>query len=169
MMDVLIRSYRSSDLCDCRVLWAELTQHHRELYGDPSIGGESPGLLFDEHLAEVGPERVWVTEKDEEVAGFVGLVVDGNQGVIEPIVVSSTLRDQGIGRALMDRVVEEAKAIGVRYLSVKPVARNVKAISFFYNAGFRKLGQLEMFMDLEPSKSGKWKSGVELFGNTFDY
>jgi hypothetical protein len=31
--------------------------------GQRFIGGDDPGLCFDEHLARVGPERLWVAER----------------------------------------------------------------------------------------------------------
>ncbi len=34
-----IRLYEPADLADCRSLWAELTQRHRDIYADPTIGG----------------------------------------------------------------------------------------------------------------------------------
>jgi hypothetical protein len=50
MSDITIRPYGDSDLEPCRTLWAELTRRHREIYGDPSIGGDDPGAYFDDHL-----------------------------------------------------------------------------------------------------------------------
>jgi protease I len=38
------------------------------------------------------------------------LILDGDEAEIDPIVVASTHRGQGIGRALLNRAVEEAKA-----------------------------------------------------------
>ncbi len=43
-----------SDREACRALWRELTECHRTIYGDPSIGGDDPGLYFDEHLLAPG-------------------------------------------------------------------------------------------------------------------
>jgi GNAT superfamily N-acetyltransferase len=168
MSSVTVRPYHPSDLDRCRMLWTELTQHHRDIYNDPSIGGDNPGLYFDAHLARVGPERIWVAEGDQ-VIGLTGLIVDGQEAEVEPLVVAATHRGQGIGRALLDRMIEEARKLGVRYLSVRPVARNVGAISFFFDAGFRTLGHLEQFMDLGTPAPGTWKSGVDLFGHTFQY
>jgi hypothetical protein len=62
MAEVAIRPYRPTDLEACRALWVELVQRHREIYQDPSIGGDDPGLYFDRHLAQVGAERIWVAE-----------------------------------------------------------------------------------------------------------
>jgi ribosomal protein S18 acetylase RimI-like enzyme len=169
MADVTIRAYGPSDLEPCRALWVELTQRHREIYDEPNIGGDTPGLYFDEHLARVGPGRLWVAEHAGEVVGLVGLIVDGHEAEVEPIVVASSHRNQGIGQALLDRVVEEAKKLGVRYLSVKPVARNLEAISFYHHLGFQTLGEIEMFMDLGSPQPGMWKPGPVLFGHLFKY
>jgi hypothetical protein len=60
MGDITIRQYDLSDLEGCRALWVELTQRHREIYNDPTIGGDSPGLYFDKHLAQTGSKCLWV-------------------------------------------------------------------------------------------------------------
>jgi len=169
MDNIKIRQYKPSDLEQCRALWMELTQHHRNIYNDPSIGGDDPGLYFDKHLARVGPQRIWVGELAREVLGFVSLILEDQDAEVEPIVVASTHRGTGIGRALLNRTVEEAKELGVRYLSVKPVARNVEAISFFYDAGFRTLGHIELFMNLGTPAPATWKAGLELFECSFEY
>ena len=77
MGDVTVRQYDPSDLEPCRELWVELTQHHRHIYEDPSIGGGSPGSHFDKHLARVGPDQLWLAERYDRVVGLVGLIVEG--------------------------------------------------------------------------------------------
>jgi ribosomal protein S18 acetylase RimI-like enzyme len=166
---MLIRSYRSSDLDGCRALWAEMNQRHRDIYGDPTIGGENPGLEFDNHLARVGPDLIWVAETEDGVVGFVSLIHEGEEAEIEPIVVGSEVRSAGIGHRLVEHAVEQARELGVLCLSVKPVARNEEAIAFFYDAGFRTLGHIQLFMWLGDSFPGQWKTGPELFGKQFEY
>jgi GNAT superfamily N-acetyltransferase len=146
-----------------------MTERHRDIYEDPSIGGDAPGLEFDKHLSHVGPERVWVATYGEEIVGLVSLIQDGEQAEVEPIVVSSRHRSRGVGRELLKHAVEQAKRLGVLCLSVKPVARNEEAISFFYEAGFKILGHIQLFMWLGPSLPGQWRPGPELFGKPFDY
>jgi ribosomal protein S18 acetylase RimI-like enzyme len=164
-----IRNYVPSDLDQCRALWAELVQRHRDIYGDPSIGGENPGLEFDQHLSLVGPERVWIATEAEAIAGLVSLIHRGQEAEVEPIIVSSQHRGRGIGRKLLDHAVEQARALGVQYVSIKPVARNESAISFFHDGGFRTLGHIELFMWLGASRPGQWRPGPDLFGKSFDY
>jgi ribosomal protein S18 acetylase RimI-like enzyme len=166
---MVIRGYRSSDLDGCRALWAEMNQRHRDIYGDPTIGGENPGLEFDKHLARVGPDLIWVAESDNRVVGFVSLIHEGEEAEIEPIVVGAEARSAGIGHRLVEHAVEQARKLGVLCLSVKPVARNKEAIAFFHDAGFRALGHLQLFMWLGDSFPGQWKNGPELFGKRFEY
>ncbi len=164
MGELTVRSYESQDLQRCRALWIELVQYHRDLYGDPSIGGTTPGLQFDSHLSRVGPECVWVAERQGRAVGMVALIVSGEEAEIDPLIVSARDRGQGIGRALLKRATREATALGLCYLEVRPVARNRDAISFYYRAGFCLLGRVELFMELQPSASDKWVQGPELFG-----
>ena len=168
-MNIVIRSYTSADLEACRMLWAELTAHHRTIYDDPTIGGEQPGVYFDAHLSRVGPNRIWVAEINGTVCGFVGLIVEGEEAEIEPLVVSETHRGKGIGQQLLARARQEAESIWVRFLKVKPVARNVDAIGFFYQAGFRLLGSVELFMELSSATDHSWKEGITLHSYRFEY
>jgi GNAT superfamily N-acetyltransferase len=169
MTNVRIRSYETTDLGPCRKLWSELTQHHRDIYSDPSIGGDDPGHHFDAHLSRIGSENIWVAERDDQVVGLVGLIIEDQEAEIEPIVVAPTHRGRGIGRILLSHVIKEAQQLNIRYLSVRPVARNLDAISFFFEAGFRTLGHIELFMEVRSPASGDWKSGPDLFGHAFKY
>ena len=58
MVDVQVDvgEFRSTDLDACRGLYTQLVEHHREIYADPTIGGDDPGHAFDEYLPL--PERV---------------------------------------------------------------------------------------------------------------
>ena len=169
MNDITVRLYNPEDLEPCRALWTELTQHHRDIYNDPSIGGETPGLYFDAHLARVGPEHIWVAEQSGEIIGCTGLIVEGQEAELEPLVVTATRRGRGVGRALVNHAIQEARKLQVRYLSVRPVARNVDAISFFCDHGFGTVGHIELFMELGPSTPGAWKPGLKLFERAFEY
>jgi GNAT superfamily N-acetyltransferase len=151
------------------MLWAELTEHHRRIYEDPSIGGTDPGDGFDGYLA--APERVasWVADLDGRVAGLTGLLDRGASGEVEPVVVTSALRRQGVGQLLIERVAAEAAARGYEYLVIRPVTRNVSAIRRFHDAGFQTLGgHVDLTMDLASRRHG-WLEGARLHGLDFRY
>ena len=162
-----IRGYEHGDLQACRDLWVELTNHHRKIYGVDSIGGDDPGSQFDDHLVAVGPNRLWVAEVDERVIGLTGLIVDGTSGEVEPVVVTESERGRGFGKALLARVINEARDADIRLLSVRPVGRNSAALRFFHDAGFDVLGHIETFMDLRGERV--WVAGEEVAGRDFRF
>ena len=163
-----IRPYRPGDIEACRELWRELTQHHRDIYDDQKIGGADPGVHFDRYLAHPKFVGAWVAEEAGAVVGLTGLLGDGDEAEIEPVVVSTAHRARGIGRRLLERMLAEARARGANSVSIRPVARNVLAIRRFHEAGFRILGHLEMFQKLDPSDQD-WKPGLDLHGHEFRY
>jgi GNAT superfamily N-acetyltransferase len=166
---LVVRDYAEGDYPAGRALWAELTEYHRGIYRDPSIGGDDPGAGFDGYLAM--PERIgsWVAEFRGGVVGLTGLLDHGESAEVEPVVVTQAAQDQGIGRLLISRVVEEARARGYEYLAIRPVARNVAAVRRFHAAGFRALGgHIDLTMDL-AARRHEWLPGASLHGLDFDY
>jgi GNAT superfamily N-acetyltransferase len=162
-----ILKYKDNFLYQCRSLWEEMVFHHRGIYNDPSIGGETPGLEFDEHLSRIGSDNMWVAKSKNTMMGLMGLIINNQEAEVEPVIVASGFRGQGIGKALLQHAVKAAKELGVLCVSVKPVARNIGAISFFHGAGFTNLGHIQMFMWLGSSEPEAWKPGPTLFGKTF--
>jgi N-acetylglutamate synthase-like GNAT family acetyltransferase len=160
-----VRGYRDTDLDACRSLWVELTQTHRDLYTAPEIGGDDPGSYFDEHLELVGPENVWVAERDGHVVGFTALIPKESHAELEPIVVSGECRGEGIGRALAEVVISTARERGMRQVIVRPVGRNSDAIGFFHSRGFEAVGQIELILDLVDPE--RWQAGERFAGRDF--
>jgi GNAT superfamily N-acetyltransferase len=167
--EIVVRDYAESDYGACRSLWAELTEYHRSIYGDPSIGGDDPGAGFDDYIAESRRMGSWVAEFRGGVIGLTGLFDRGRSGEVEPVVVAEAARNRGVGRMLISRVVEEARTRGYDYLAIRPVARNVAAVRRFHAAGFRALGgHIDLTMDL-AARRHEWLPGASLHGLDFDY
>lgn len=165
-MTATIRKYQPQDLPSCRTLWTELTQHHRDIYQIPTIGGPNPGTHFDKHLAKVGPDNLWVATHHGKVIALTGLMGTGDQAEVEPAIVSQPHRRKGIGKTLMETVIAEAKNRGIKTLSVRPVARNAEALRFFTQQGFTNVGHIELFIDLT---NRQWKKGLKLFDLELKY
>ncbi len=164
---VAIRKFEPRDAEACHGLWAELTEWHRELYGDPAIGGHDPASGFDRHLDEFGATHLWVAEETGSIVGLAGLIVRGRKAEVEPVIVSQRLRRQGVGRALVEATVQAARAEGVEQLRVRPVARNQDATAFFHRLGFTALGHVELLLDFRRPES-YWRAGERLAGRDFD-
>ena len=168
-MRVIIRSYKKTDFEACKSLHSELTEHHREIYEDPTIGGENPSWWLEGLIKRPDLKGLWVAEINNNVVGFTGLFINGDLGEIEPVVVTKDLRHNGIGQKLVQRATMTAKEAHIRFLSVKPVARNVNAIGFFTILGFNKIGGIELFRDLLESSDKKWKTGIVIHNKRLKY
>lgn len=164
-----VRPYRPLDHRACRDLWAELTEEDRRLYGDPRIGGTDPGAGFEQYVARLELSGMWVADHAESgVVGFVGLILRGRRGEVEPIVVNQRYRHGGVGNILLERVAAEAKRRRLRQLSISPSTRNEEAIRAFHRAGYQALEHVTLTLDLVEGGPG-WQDGIDLHGVRFRY
>lgn len=157
---VTIRAYRPSDHNACRRLWAELTRHRKALYGE-QIGEEfDAGAGFEEYLTQLNLSGMWVADQAEGgVAGFIGLMLDGRVGEVEPVVVTESMRGRGIGPALLARVAEEARRRGLQRLTVSPSVRDMSALRALHTAGFGTVATVTLAYDV-PGSTSRGRSGV---------
>lgn len=150
---MIVRDYRAEDESACRALFEELVDVHRKLYPDAEIGA---------NFSHEG--RLLVAENEGEVVGFAGMVRHPHSVEIEPIVIAPGSRGQGVGRALVERVVEEARAEeGVTQVYAQPAGRNRDAFAFFNAVGLDLLAYARLQLDLEPRdrRPGETLGGVE--------
>ena len=150
---MIVRDFEPADEPACRTLFAELVEVHRALYPDGNVGGE-----FQLE------ERMLVAEDAGRVLGYVGLRRHPKSVELEPVVVEQAQRGRGVGRALVERAVEEARAAGVQRVYVSPVGRNRDAIAFFHSVGLDTIGYVHLQLDLEPRER---RSGERLAGRDF--
>jgi GNAT superfamily N-acetyltransferase len=167
---VTIRSYRPTDHRDCRHLWAELTQGRQSRYSDDALPeGADHGAAFEEYLTRLDLSGMWVAEDaGTGVVGLIGLILSGRGGEVEPVIVTASRRGEGIGRALLGRVAEEAGRRGLKRLTISPDSRNVDAIRCLHAAGYDALASVTLAIDLDASR-GSWRDGVDLHDLRFQY
>jgi len=164
-----VREYRPEDLDQCRQLWRSLTQRHRDIYDDPTLGGPDPGVEFDAHLEHPQLHGLWVAAEADNVLGFCGLLVQGEESELEPIVVDPNYRSRGVGALLARQAISESRRLRVKYVNVRPVARNLEAIRFFHREGFRLLGRFELSIALEAASPFGSNRSTEIHNLTFEY
>jgi GNAT superfamily N-acetyltransferase len=162
-----VRPYRPADHNACRRLWGEFVEQQRDLYNDPSLGGPDPGAGFEDYLTRLDLSGMWVAD-DQDVVGFVGLVLVGRGGAVDPIVVTGSRRGEGIGRALLSHVTEQARHRGLRELSISPALRNVEAIHCLHAAGYDVLTNITLSLCLNR-RPGGFREGLELHDRHFRY
>jgi N-acetylglutamate synthase-like GNAT family acetyltransferase len=168
-MNVKIREYQSDDYAFCVALSRQLAEHHADIYEVSTEVIKPQDTWLDELMGKAEFNGFWVAEIEGKVVGFCGLFASGEEGEIEPVVVANGARDKGIGTELVKYVTQAAVKKNVRYLSIKPVARNKRAIDLFIRLGFDMVGHLDLFQDLSPTKERTWKTGLVIHGNKVKY
>jgi len=171
-LDITIREYKNDDYNACRSLYGELTQYHADIYEDDSIAGDDSGRGFDEYLGRNDLCGVWVAISEQKIIGLAGLLdVVGEEGLaeIEPVVVSTSSRGEGVGTKLIEHVIGEAKKRKFQFLSIRPELRNEGAFDLYVRLGFNKVSTVELFRELSPVSDRKWKSVIEIRGHKLNY
>ncbi len=160
MSPLAVRSYRPSDHSAGRRLWAELTNQHNRMYGEPAVDG---GAGFEEYLTRLDLSGLWVADHaDDGVIGLVGLIMRGRAGEVEPIVVTVSHRHKGVGRKLLRHVAAEAKKRNMTALTISPASRNIDAIRSLHAAGYDVVSSIELTLDLDRSPHEYQQDGLEL-------
>lgn len=165
---VTIRSYRPLDHNACRRLWGELAQHRHSLYQlqDDPLEAEAG---FEEYLTQLNLSGMWVAEAEDGIAGFVGLMLDGRVGAVEPVVVTARHRGRGIGRALLAKVADEARRRGLTQLTISPAARDQAALRSLHTAGFGTVSSVTLSYALTASaRVPAQDASLDLYDLQFD-
>lgn len=108
------------------------------------LRGESLPLDgIEDHFA-----RFVVAEEAGEVLGAAGLEVHGDYGLLRSVVVARSAKGRGIGRAVTNRVLEDAKARGLRAVYLLTTI----AANYFELLGFVRVAREEVPVSLEGSR-----------------
>lgn len=88
--------------------------------------------------------RVYLIDVDGEPGGYCvvcfgySLEFGGRDAFIDEIFLEETYRGKGIGRVVLDRVAEEARATGIKALHLEVERNNAPAQKLYDRAGFEK-------------------------------
>jgi len=94
---------------------------------------------------EKGEETACVAEVDGRIVGNSGLHrgrgVQSHVGVFG-LAIHRDFRDQGLGTAMLETVLEEARDMGLRLVKLMAFATNARALHVYQKAGFREVGRI---------------------------
>lgn len=88
-----------------------------------------------------------VSQKDGVIQGYVCLFVLFEEAEIQNIAVDIPFRKQGIGRELLKKAHENAKALGAEICFLEVRASNFKAISLYQSEGYEIYGERSKYYE----------------------
>lgn len=117
---------------------------------------------LDWHAAHL-PEHRLVAELDGEVAAWAALIPYSRRQVYrgvadESVYVTERARGRGVGRVLLEAVIESARAGGLWTLQAGIFPENEPSLSLHRSLGFREVGVRERIGQLD----GAWRDVVLL-------
>ncbi len=83
-----------------------------------------------------------VGEQEDGPAGFCILSIGDGVGEVVAVAVDPLWQGRGIGRQLMQAIVEDARGMGLRLLILKTATRNLSAQGMFRRIGFEETGRV---------------------------
>jgi ribosomal protein S18 acetylase RimI-like enzyme len=83
-----------------------------------------------------------VSEQEDRPVGFCMLSIGDGVGEVVAVAVDPLWHGRGIGRQLMQAIVEDARGMGLRLLVLKTATRNLPAQGMFRRIGFEETGRV---------------------------
>jgi [ribosomal protein S18]-alanine N-acetyltransferase len=115
-----------------RVLAMELDLFGEEAWSRQMLAGE---------LGQQPASRYYlVAEVDGDIVGYAGLLAAGGQGDVLTIAVATARWGHGIGTALLDRLLAEARRRGCTEVFLEVRADNARAQRLYRWRGFTDIG-----------------------------
>ena len=94
---------------------------------------------FEYEMTQNPVARYLVARKDGKIIGFSSAHIYLDEVHIANVVVDEAQRGQGIGRALMDGLMQYAANLGVSYMTLEVRVSNAAAIALYQSLGFFKV------------------------------
>ena len=130
---------------------ADLVRLYRHLVGDDpthqaTSGNDSADLLG--HILDQPGRVLLIATLDDQVVGTADLVIVANLthlgrpwGAVENVVVDETVARQGVGRSLMEAVLEHCRAAGCFKVQLLSRKDRAGAHRFYEALGFEPLAE----------------------------
>ena len=106
----------------------------QELYPQPWSEKDFEELLEQEAF------WFWVAKQEEEIVGYLVCQVVANEAELHNIAVAKKIQRQGVGKFLLQKLIEALKQKEVQEIYLMVRASNVSARKLYEQFGFKKVG-----------------------------
>ena len=128
------------ELLTAEQLTKEIQQQAAELYRQLNATNKQRPL--SEVLEASNKVLVAICKIDESLVGMALLstykVISGYRGLVEDVIVDTSQRGKGIGRKLMEKLLDEGKNLGLNEILLFTGHHRKPAITLYGNLGFIK-------------------------------
>ncbi len=90
-----------------------------------------------------------VAVNNNEIVGFAGILVTLDDTEITNIVTKKTMRKKGIGKLLLDKLIEITKKLGKEKISLEVNEKNIAAIQLYKSFQFEQVGLRKKYYNRE--------------------
>jgi putative acetyltransferase len=124
---------------------AQLIRDVFDEHGAPHHGTVYSDLATDDLNALFSKSRsvLFVAEIDNRIYGCCGIYptdgLDNDTAELVKFYLNPAYRSKGIGRALMEKCIEEAKSLGYKRLYIESMPQFAKAVKMYEKQGFRRI------------------------------
>ena len=95
-------------------------------------------ILREELLCQ--DRKYIVVKESNEILGFAGIWISPTDVELMNIVIKKDKRNKGIGKKILDEIINLAKSTNLEYLTLEVNEKNVIACKLYKNAGFNVIG-----------------------------
>ena len=89
----------------------------------------------------------FVAKEEKEIVGFVGVLINVDFTEITNIVVKKDFRKLGIGKMLLEKIIEETKKINKEMICLEVNENNISAINLYKKYRFEEVGRRKKYYD----------------------
>ena len=143
MADILIEAAPSAT-DEVRVLVTELEQTLSAEYPPEQRHGLALDAIFQPHI------RFFLARLDGEAVGCGGVALFDDFAEVKRMYVRDAARGQGVARALLGRLEEEARTAGLYVLRLETGERQHAAMRLYERAGFSRCGAFGAYASMAP-------------------
>lgn len=97
--------------------------------------------VSDGIAAQIRDNLVWVAVREDQIVGGIVLVIRADHGVLANVAVDPDARGAGLGKALMDLVEAEARALGLAQLRLSTHVAMPENVRLYEHLGWRETGR----------------------------
>ena len=153
-MNISIRNFKHDD-------WNLVAEIYRQGLETRNATFETQVPDFDAWIKKFHAHLLWVAVLEHHVVGWAGLQPVSQRKVYDGVAevtlyIDSKHTRKGIGKTLMNHLVEESEKAGIWTLYASIFPENTFSLHLHKSVGFREIGYRENIAQLD----GKWRNTV---------